>query len=505
MAHGQLEDLPLRWSADSRWLTWARGVKDDGQRRASSSTTRRTATTHQVDVGLLRRRSQPVFDPDGKYLYFLSNRTFDPVYSDFDNSWTVPELDPHRRHDAARRRAVAARARNDVEGGDKDDKKDDEKKDDEQEGRRQEGRRQEGRRARTQGRRRREEGRRTKDEKKDAAEAGRHRPRRASRRAWSCCRRRPATTTDLRGGVRQGAVSSRAAHRVGRREGRARLLRPRGARGEDGARRRRGFELDRRRQEAVRLSPTRSTASSTSRPTRRSRSRCGPASWRRTVDPKAEWRQMFADAFRFQRDFFYDPSLHGVDWKALARRATQALIDAVGHALGRQLRARRVHRRAERVAHLPRRRRRRERRRSAASGMLGVDWELAERRLSHQAHRQRRAPGMPTRARRCASPASNVKEGDYVLAVNGVPLRHRRRIRWAAFQGLADKTVVLTVNGKPAADGARQVHGEVPRRRHRSCASASGSSSAARASTRPPTGASATSTCRAPASTRRTS
>ena len=38
------------------------------------------------------------------------------------------------------------------------------------------------------------------------------------------------------------------------------------------------------------------------------------------VDPRAEWRQMFQDAYRFERDFFYDPGLHKVDWKAMRDR-----------------------------------------------------------------------------------------------------------------------------------------------------------------------------------------
>ena len=71
--------------------------------------------------------------------------------------------------------------------------------------------------------------------------------------------------------------------------------------------------------------------------------------------------------------------------------ATPTLLDDCGHALGRELRARRVHRRAERVAHLPRRRRRgrgaRARRRHARR-RLGA----RERRLPHQAHRRAAAP-----------------------------------------------------------------------------------------------------------------
>lgn len=39
--------------------------------------------------------------------------------------------------------------------------------------------------------------------------------------------------------------------------------------------------------------------------------------WQISTDPRAEWRQMFADAWRMQRDFFYDKDMHGVDWVAM--------------------------------------------------------------------------------------------------------------------------------------------------------------------------------------------
>ena len=53
-------------------------------------------------------------------------------------------------------------------------------------------------------------------------------------------------------------------------------------------------------------------------------------------------------------------------------------------------------------------------------------------------------------------PGVNVKEGDYILAVNGVAI-DTKQDPWAAFQGLGNKTVLLTVNSKPSIDGARQV------------------------------------------------
>jgi tricorn protease len=44
------------------------------------------------------------------------------------------------------------------------------------------------------------------------------------------------------------------------------------------------------------------------------------------VDPRAEWKQIFADAWRLERDYFYDPNMHGVDWEAM-RRHYGALVD----------------------------------------------------------------------------------------------------------------------------------------------------------------------------------
>jgi tricorn protease len=49
-----------------------------------------------------------------------------------------------------------------------------------------------------------------------------------------------------------------------------------------------------------------------------------------------------------------------------------------------------------------------------------------------------------------------VKEGDYLLAVNGASL-DTTQDPWAAFGGLAEKDVMLTLNDKPTMTGSRQV------------------------------------------------
>ena len=38
------------------------------------------------------------------------------------------------------------------------------------------------------------------------------------------------------------------------------------------------------------------------------------------VDPRAEWTQIFNEAWRINRDYFYDPNMHGADWKAMREK-----------------------------------------------------------------------------------------------------------------------------------------------------------------------------------------
>ncbi|MEO0463228.1 MAG: S41 family peptidase [Pseudomonadota bacterium] len=52
--------------------------------------------------------------------------------------------------------------------------------------------------------------------------------------------------------------------------------------------------------------------------------------WRLTIDPKAEWRRMFADAWRMHRDFSYDPAMRGIDWNAV-RAQHEPLVERIGH------------------------------------------------------------------------------------------------------------------------------------------------------------------------------
>ena len=48
------------------------------------------------------------------------------------------------------------------------------------------------------------------------------------------------------------------------------------------------------------------------------------------VDPKAEWRQIFREAYRIHRDYFYDAPLHGLDWEATYQKYLP-FLEHVGH------------------------------------------------------------------------------------------------------------------------------------------------------------------------------
>jgi tricorn protease len=48
------------------------------------------------------------------------------------------------------------------------------------------------------------------------------------------------------------------------------------------------------------------------------------------IDPQVEWRQIFEESWRYQRDFFYDPNTHGADWDAVRARY-EPLVEHVRH------------------------------------------------------------------------------------------------------------------------------------------------------------------------------
>jgi tricorn protease len=74
---GRIEGMA--WSFDSRWLAY--GFANTAQTSAIKLAQVESGETTQVTNPVLRDRS-PAFDPEGKYLYFIGQRDFDPVYDE---------------------------------------------------------------------------------------------------------------------------------------------------------------------------------------------------------------------------------------------------------------------------------------------------------------------------------------------------------------------------------------------------------------------------------------
>ena len=83
-AHRMLEQFRISWSPDSRRLAYSRGVGNRNNAVFVFDTARQQ--THQVTSGFYNDYN-PLFSPDGNYLYLLTSRNFKPVFSDLDPVW----------------------------------------------------------------------------------------------------------------------------------------------------------------------------------------------------------------------------------------------------------------------------------------------------------------------------------------------------------------------------------------------------------------------------------
>ena len=176
------------------------------------------------------------------------------------------------------------------------------------------------------------------------------------------------------------------------------------------------------------------------------------------INPREEWEQLFMDAWRIQRDFFYDPGLHKVDWEAARDRYKAMLRDAVtredvsyiiGEMIG-EFNVGHAYYWGGDVERTP----------FQNVGMLGVDYELATED-DHTAFRIARiyeGAAWDADARNpLRAPGVDVTEGMFLLEVNGMPLDTNRN-PFVAFVGLAGQMTELTVSEKPYYDDdARRV------------------------------------------------
>lgn len=87
IGHGGRQGYSIAWSPDSRWLAFSKGLENANYAVMIYDT--EEDEIHQVTSGFYSD-SNPVFSPDGKYLFYSTNREFDSEYSDLDDTWIYP-------------------------------------------------------------------------------------------------------------------------------------------------------------------------------------------------------------------------------------------------------------------------------------------------------------------------------------------------------------------------------------------------------------------------------
>jgi tricorn protease len=166
------------------------------------------------------------------------------------------------------------------------------------------------------------------------------------------------------------------------------------------------------------------------------------------IDPRAEWKQIFEEVWRINRDFFYDPKMHGADWPAMKSKYEDFLPHvttsgdlyrvipwmlselAVGHSYTRP---------GERLYDKD----------PVRGGLLGADYEIHDGR-----YRFKKVYGglnwTPGLRAPLTGPGVEVKAGEYLLAVGGKELKPPTEV-YSLFEGTAGKSIEITVG--PSADG----------------------------------------------------
>ncbi|PKD15895.1 peptidase S41 [Salegentibacter salinarum] len=173
------------------------------------------------------------------------------------------------------------------------------------------------------------------------------------------------------------------------------------------------------------------------------------------IDPIAEWPNIFNEAWRVNRDYFYDPGMHGVDWDEMKEKYKPFIGDVtsrgdlyrvmewmfselgVGH-----------HRFSSRGDRL-------HSKESVKGGLLGADYSIENNR-----YRFKKIYGglnwNPNLRSPLTEPGVDVQEGDYILEVNGKELKAEDNI-YKFFENTAGKIVMLTVGPNSNMKNSRKV------------------------------------------------
>ncbi|MEP6635891.1 MAG: PDZ domain-containing protein [Acidobacteriota bacterium] len=171
------------------------------------------------------------------------------------------------------------------------------------------------------------------------------------------------------------------------------------------------------------------------------------------LEPKEEFKQIFDEGWRNQRDYLYVTNMHGSDWPKMKQMYGQLLPYVMHRAdlnylldmMGAEIAIGHSYVRGGDMPEVP----------QSQGGLLGADFAIDNGRYKVIRIYDNESWNPDLRAP-LAAPGANVAVGDYVLAINGIELKAPDNI-YRLLDGTANRQTTLTVNSRPAPEGARQV------------------------------------------------
>jgi tricorn protease len=177
------------------------------------------------------------------------------------------------------------------------------------------------------------------------------------------------------------------------------------------------------------------------------------ASLRMYLDPKEEFKQIFNEGWRNQRDYLYVPNTHGSDWPKMKQMYGQ-LLPYVNHRadlnylldnMGAEIAVGHSYVRGGAMPDVP----------NSPGGLLGADFVVEGGRYKITRIYDNESWNPDLRAP-LSAPGVDVSVGDFIVAINGLELRAPDNI-YRLLDGTANRQTVLSLNNKPVMEGARQV------------------------------------------------
>jgi tricorn protease len=171
------------------------------------------------------------------------------------------------------------------------------------------------------------------------------------------------------------------------------------------------------------------------------------------LEPKEEFKQIFNEGWRLQRDYLYVPNMHGTNWPKMKEMYGQLLPYVMHRAdlnylldiMGAEIAVGHSYVRGGDMPSVP----------QQVAGLLGADFKIEQGRYrvtriydNESWNPELRSP--------LATPGANVNTGDYILAINGIELKAPDNIH-RLLDGTANRQTTLTVNTTPSMEGARTV------------------------------------------------